>query len=330
MKLTVCLPVLIHQEILSDILSSDEICLLREIRELFQDGPDKIEEVNVSTDLKLKQILEIFNKYPNIHTMAEGLLKECSPDGISMIHNLNFFNKLMEARIKMIPQEKRNRKKKALKSLVDLKKAEVDVETLQANLDKLRSEHLEFVEKISAEIARDESIIAEIKRKHKEEISEEINNSEFEMLETYKKMRAKQDIVQDELNASKKLLHDQMESNLTLEKELHKLQQVEKRFLAILEEYDSEIGERHETMEKLTAKSNGLRDDLEQLRKEYASQEIIYNNLKEEKELAEMKAFTEKMDRFKENRAARIIQRAWKMYLERMAQKKKKKSKKKQ
>lgn len=62
---------------------------------------------------------------------------------------------------------------------------------------------------------------------------------------------------------------------------------------------------------------------------ELAIQELQYVQLKEERELAIMRAFAEDLENFKQNRAAKIIQRFWRSYHERWCMRKKKKSKKK-
>lgn len=61
------------------------------------------------------------------------------------------------------------------------------------------------------------------------------------------------------------------------------------------------------------------------MQNEYEVQSVLYLNLKKERELAMMQAFAEQLDNFEKNRAARIIQRTWRAYHERVAAKQKKK-----
>lgn len=58
-------------------------------------------------------------------------------------------------------------------------------------------------------------------------------------------------------------------------------------------------------------------------------QRELYAQFKKEQEIALMKVFTEKLELFKRNRAARIIQKAWRAYLERISLKKRRKAKRK-
>lgn len=58
-------------------------------------------------------------------------------------------------------------------------------------------------------------------------------------------------------------------------------------------------------------------------------QRELYAQFKKEQEIALMRAFNEKLELFKCNRAAKIIQKAWRAYFERISLKKRRKMKRK-
>ncbi|XP_043278273.1 dynein regulatory complex protein 10-like isoform X2 [Venturia canescens] len=103
----------------------------------------------------------------------------------------------------------------------------------------------------------------------------------------------------------------------------------EAEYLKVLANYDKNVGALHHRMENLTDRCNQLTERLKIFQEELAIQKLRYVELKEERELIILKAFTENLENFKHNRAARIIQRFWRNYYERWSMRKKKKSKKK-
>ena len=58
-------------------------------------------------------------------------------------------------------------------------------------------------------------------------------------------------------------------------------------------------------------------------------QRELYIQFKKEREIALMIAFTKQLDLLRRNRAAKIIQRTWKAYFERISLKKRRKTKRK-
>ncbi|XP_074106890.1 uncharacterized protein LOC141532454 [Cotesia typhae] len=103
----------------------------------------------------------------------------------------------------------------------------------------------------------------------------------------------------------------------------------EQDYLEILSKYDKDVGMIYRTMESLIEESNILEIRLKILEDKVSIQKIEYEELKNEREMAISEAFAETLNNFKRNRAARIIQRGWRGYLEHQLLKKKKKSKKK-
>lgn len=60
------------------------------------------------------------------------------------------------------------------------------------------------------------------------------------------------------------------------------------------------------------------------LKDQLIAQRNLYKQLKEEQELNEKKAFLEKIENFRRNHAAKIIQQNWKLYYMRVSMRKKK------
>lgn len=91
-----------------------------------------------------------------------------------------------------------------------------------------------------------------------------------------------------------------------------------------IQKYDHEIGARNRHLHDCNQKLEEARKTLADWKSKYESQEIIYNKIIVDKEIEETREREEKLLLFMMNRAAIIIQRAYRKILSKRKGKKKK------
>lgn len=101
-------------------------------------------------------------------------------------------------------------------------------------------------------------------------------------------------------------------------------QNAQQELKKLINRYDEEVGSRTMTLRELNAIYETEKEFLKNLESTCAAQEIQYNTLMQQKETEERQLQEERMLLFMMNRAARIIQRNWRLI---MAKKRLKKGK---
>lgn len=91
-----------------------------------------------------------------------------------------------------------------------------------------------------------------------------------------------------------------------------------------IQKYDQDIGARNHHLQKCHQKLEQDKDTLAEWKAKYEAQEIIYNQILADKEMEETREREEKLLLFMMNRAAIIIQRAYRKILSKRKGKKKK------
>ncbi|XP_046411917.1 dynein regulatory complex protein 10-like [Neodiprion virginianus] len=105
---------------------------------------------------------------------------------------------------------------------------------------------------------------------------------------------------------------------------------VEAELLNCVARYDADIGGRHTDLENLASEFELLSSQRKNLEDDVmVDLRRLHDDLQREKEETSLKILNERIDIFVRNRAARVIQKAWRAYWERHSTKKKKKSRKK-
>ncbi|EFN82163.1 hypothetical protein EAI_09562 [Harpegnathos saltator] len=175
------------------------------------------------------------------------------------------------------------------------------------------------------------------------------------MVNVKEQEEARQKLLQSEIDLAEWRLHNVVEFNAATEKILFdKCSEVEQEYTDLLSKYDRDIGACHSLLEKLSRENELVKAEKKDMevfcsifisntfhmcdfielmllyrQEKLAVQRELYNRLKKEREITLMKAFTKKLEFFRRNRAAKVIQRAWRAYFERISLKKRRKTRKK-
>ncbi|XP_057326325.1 uncharacterized protein LOC130668173 isoform X2 [Microplitis mediator] len=256
--------------------------------------------------------------------------KERSSRLENLIKMLDVLGRIIEMRMRTSPKEERERASALASALVDGEKARVEAENLKSTIETEKILHQHFINDIKGQIAEEKILLEGIKAKQKWENEEKKKKTEEIIENITEKKLIEEKKIQREINLKSAEYEAIYEINKTNEEDLYNMRKTaERNYLEILAKYDKDVGMLYRTMESLIEESNELEVKLKILENKVSVQEKEYEELKNERELSILKAFTETLDNFKRNRAAKIIQRAWRGYLERQLLRKKKKSKKK-
>ncbi|KAH0954616.1 hypothetical protein HN011_003184 [Eciton burchellii] len=179
-------------------------------------------------------------------------------------------------------------------------------------------------------INNEEKIIRNIMETSEVEIAREIEESMQKMLIIKEKEKAQRKQLQSEIDAAECRLQKIMERNAINKKKLHNMcTQVERKYVDLLSKYDYDIGVAYTLKEKLLQDNEIIKVKTKNMEDQLVIQRGLYARFKKEREIALMKIFTEKLEFFRQTRAARIIQKTWRIYFERISLKKRRKSRKK-
>ncbi|KAK0181482.1 hypothetical protein PV327_003763 [Microctonus hyperodae] len=277
--------------------------------------------------IKIKKLTEDNDELLN--NIEDKFKIEC--DAVwNFINMLNHLNYLVEIRLRTSSIVERERASNLASALVNGKKAQVETETLINEIKSARMKHEYQLSDIKAQIAEVKSSLEQIEKNQEIKITEIINESSCNMRKIMEETMEKEEKFKNEINLKNIEFENVYENNLSNERELYTMRKkTEREYLEILAIYDNNVGGLYRTMESLIEKSNLLDTNLKICQEKLEIQEIEYEILKNEKESEILKTFTENLNKFKRNRAAKIIQVAWRKYLERLLLRKKKKSKKK-
>ncbi|TGZ51487.1 uncharacterized protein [Temnothorax longispinosus] len=176
----------------------------------------------------------------------------------------------------------------------------------------------------------EEEIMRSIRETSEIEIPREREESMREMLIVREREEARKELLRSEIDSAERRLHDVIESNATSEKKLFDIcAKVEQEYITFLAKYDCDIGASHTLTEELSRDNEAVKAKIKEIEDQLTVQRELYVRFKKEREIALMIAFTEKLQLFRRNQAAKIIQRAWRAYFERISLKKRRKMKRK-
>ncbi|XP_046737122.1 uncharacterized protein LOC124405898 [Diprion similis] len=151
------------------------------------------------------------------------------------------------------------------------------------------------------------------------------------MIRFYKDSAALQKALSSEVEVLERRVNNFRGNNIRLENELRDRRcKVEAQLLNCVIQYDADIGGRHTDLENLVSEFELLSSERKNLENDVmVDLRRLHGDLQREKEETSRKILNERINVFVRNRAARVIQKAWRAYWERHCTKKKKKSRKK-
>lgn len=281
-------------------------------------------DLHAQNEIAIQRMVQLFTEFTKkIEAMGYLTLTK-------LIDDLNLFKILIEKEMRTTPMIERMKKIKIRSYEKDLKMAEKDIELLHRSLEEETLNCKKFKEEMIIDIAKEESIIRSIIKMAENKMAEEIKKSEYKMMATCKEYQNKMELLEAEIVSFDEKIKLINAENAAREKELQAIRsQKQNKSIELLAQYDRVIGTKHQLLEKLKIKNNILKEEQHELHTRFISQNELYNNLKEEQEKLIATAFLEIVTNFKQNHAAKIIQRTWRSYRERQLMKRKKKTKRK-
>lgn len=206
----------------------------------------------------------------------------------------------------------------------------VELEALQEVSEEQDSSSEIFLRDIVTCLNDEEEIMRSIRETSEVEIPREIEESMREMLNVREREETRKKVLQSEIDSAERRLYNVIEFNATSEKKLFDIcGKVEQQYITILTKYDCDISASHALTEKLSKDNEVIKAKIKEMEDQLTVQRKLYVQFKNEQEIALMKAFNEKLELFRRNRAAKTIQRTWRAYFERISLKKRRKTKRK-
>ncbi|KAL6257141.1 hypothetical protein P5V15_012073 [Pogonomyrmex californicus] len=270
----------------------------------------------------------------SITNKIEKSIEKCGTRDSSLLREIinliNFLKKSVVSRMKRTPEAE-------CAYVINLQDCRAKVAETLAELEALQEISAEqtsnfeiFLKDIVTCINDEEEIMHSIKETSEIEISKEMKESMQEMLIVREREEAQKKLLQSEVDSADCRLHGIIEFNATNEMKLFDMcAKVEQEYTTVLAKYDCDIGAFHALMEKLSEDHEAIKAEIRNMEDQLTVQRTLYVRYKKEREIALMKAFTEKLEFFRYNRAAKIIQRAWRAYFERISLKKRRKMRRK-
>ncbi|KAL6428103.1 hypothetical protein ACFW04_008465 [Cataglyphis niger] len=205
-----------------------------------------------------------------------------------------------------------------------------ELEALQKIYDEQKSNFEIFLRDIIVCVNDEEEIMKNIQKTSEVEIPREMEESMQKMLIIGEQEETRKKLLESEIDLAKRRLHDVIEFNAITEKKLFDMcSNVEQKHINLLAKYDHDIGAFHALTEKLSKDKEVIKVETKNMEDQLSIQRVLYIRLKKEREIALMIAFTEKLDLFTRNHAAKVIQRIWRAYHERITVRKRRKTRRK-
>ncbi|XP_029173447.1 dynein regulatory complex protein 10-like [Nylanderia fulva] len=246
-----------------------------------------------------------------------------------IINLIELFKKCVKSRMKRTSEGERMHVINLHESQTKIAETLSEFEVLQKLSNEQNSNFEIFIRDMVVCINDEEEIMRSIRKTSELEIPREIEESLQKMLIVAEEEEMRMKSSQAEIDSAKCKLYDVMEFNAEAERKLFDVcAKVERKYLDLLAKYDRDIGGFHASMEKLSKDKEIIEAETKNVEDQLSIQRVLYTQYKKEREIALMIAFTKKLDMFRQNRAAKIIQKTWKTYYERISLKKRRKRKK--
>ncbi|XP_011871499.1 PREDICTED: uncharacterized protein LOC105564030 [Vollenhovia emeryi] len=285
------------------------------------------EDIAISI-IRMERLLAIVTN--KIEKSIEKLGVHASPLLREIIDLVGLLKKFVTSRMKRTPEAERTHAINLHDCRAKVAEAMAELEALREMSEEQDSNSEIFLRDIVTCVNDEEKVIRSIRETSEIKIPAEIEQSMREMLIVREREEARKVVLRSEIDSAERRLHDVVESNATSEKMLFDAcAQVEREYITLLAKYDCDIGAFHKLAEELSRENEAVKGEIKEMEEKLIVQRELYASFKKEQELALMKAFAEKLELFRRNRAAKVIQRAWRAYLERISLKKRRKAKKK-
>ncbi|KYM98275.1 hypothetical protein ALC62_10978, partial [Cyphomyrmex costatus] len=261
-------------------------------------------------------------------------IKKCEVDDSLLLREIidliKLFKKFVTSRMKKTPDVECMHTINLHDCRTKIAEVLTELEALQEMSEEQNSRSTIFLRDIVSCVNNEEEIIRSIKKTSEVEIPKEIEESMREMINIKEREETQKKILQSEIDLAERRLYNITEFNAASEKKLFDIcANIEQQYIVLLAKYDCDIGTTHALKEELSKNNEIIKEKIKEMEDRLALQRELYAQFKKEREIALMIAFTKQLDLFRRNRAAKVIQRAWKAYFERISLKKRRKTKRK-
>ncbi|CAL1683440.1 unnamed protein product [Lasius platythorax] len=254
---------------------------------------------------------------------------ETSPLLQEIIDLNELFKKFVKSRMKRTSEVERMHIINLHESQTKIAQTLSELEVLQKISDEQNSNFEIFLRDIVVCVNDEEEIMRSIRKTSELEIPKEMEESMQKMLIVGEEEEARKKSLQSEIDSAKCKLYGVMEFNAVAERKLFDVcAKVERKYVDLLAKYDRDIGGFHALTEKLSKDKEIIKAETKDMEDQLSVQRVLYTRFKKEREIALMIAFTEKLNFFRRTRAAKIIQKTWRAYYERISLKKRRKRRK--
>ncbi|KYM87833.1 hypothetical protein ALC53_03268 [Atta colombica] len=261
-------------------------------------------------------------------------IKKCGVDDSSLLQEIidliELLKKFVISRMKKTPNVESMHAINLHDCRTKIAEVLAELEALQEMSEEQNSSSEIFLRDIVICVNDEEEIMQSIKETSEVEIPKEIEESMREMMNVREREETRRKILQSEIDSAERRLHNITEFNATSEKKLFDIcANIEQQYIALLAKYDCDIGASHALTEELSKNNEIIKGKIKEMEDQLIVQRELYIQFKKQREIALMIAFTKQLDLLRRNRAAKIIQRTWKAYFERISLKKRRKTKRK-
>ncbi|XP_073956259.1 dynein regulatory complex protein 10-like [Choristoneura fumiferana] len=346
-RLAICLPELVKEfNTLSSILSSENMDDLVFIFEQY-DNPlvsssllnmDAMEEIKAGEvtlknrlNPELGHLMYIMNSYPALKPKVEEMIEEMKlqyqgklPPALDYLVVLEWFRDLMVQQLSTSAAEELAAKFTTRR--LEAHNAKL-IDKIKEITETLTRENSVFEAKMAVKREKIESLESELSVLQVDaatKLKEKILDSERQMVLAGRAHAAKNDILQEE-QAEIKRTHDNMLAlNVKNEKKLRTRRfRVELQLQSWISKYDVEMMDKQAELDDFQQKYEEEIEKCKKLEEMIGAQNIEYIPLMAEREAEYQKEMMEKMEKFRMEHAARVLQGAWRRVLANRAEKKK-------
>ncbi|KAL7295899.1 hypothetical protein TKK_0010941 [Trichogramma kaykai] len=339
LEIAISIPVLLEQKVLKDLLSRREyealvqLCAKSRSDDDIESSCDHGKAV-VALGVTNHRSTKLLDWAVVLESLSqhEDRILECidkqtlSEDAVAIIDRLGRLRQLLEWQMKSTPRQVRARK-------IDLRNAVSSIESVRQRISSLEEEfeeetaqYRQIVDDAQMDIDRLSSQIDKLAEQHRSKLRHEVHHFELALRDSKEDALGQENSLANQLRAHRVMLDELRAADLTQENELRQQCLIkEKANIAARRAYDDDLSKLHELKEALEKQLRLTDQHFNALEEEYRLQTEQYERLKRERELATMQAFADRLRNFERQRAARIIQRAWRQHLQRVLSAKKKK-----
>ncbi|XP_029666313.1 dynein regulatory complex protein 10-like isoform X3 [Formica exsecta] len=250
---------------------------------------------------------------------------ETSPLLQEIFDLIELFKKFVKSRMKRTIQVERMHVINLHECRTKIAETLSELEVLQKISDEQNSNFEIFLRDIVVCVNDEEEIMKSIRKTSEVEIPREMEESMQKMLTVAEQEETRKKLLESKIDSAKRRLHGVMEFNAITNFSA----KVEQKYIDLLAKYDRDIGAFHALMEELSKDKEVIKVETKNMEDQLSVQRMLYTRFKKEREIALMIAFTKKLDFFTRSRAAKIIQKAWRAYYERISLRKRRKTRRK-